>query len=350
MQANLKDNTVCFNSETVNRKMPSNYLEDELDFCRDEFSYQTNQICKVSFKDCYVNFKGHLYNSRYSLIENSLIAKGFDSDSFFCYLRTVVLGKKRKLTKGNSYLLCFDQWSDNHYHWINDFLPRLCVLAEQLKNYILLLPDVPYIKNVGLQMLPYFDLQPDQIEWIQPNEILKIPSLYFISHPVITGRSHDTLLELLKKRLKLPDNAGQKKRRLYISRSKSTQRFILNEAAVITLLQKYNFEVVCYEDLNIHEQIALTREANLLVSIHGAGLANAIFMNDNSSVLEFRRDKIYINQCFWHLSSALGLKYYYLFGEPDRESAIEGRGCNLTVDIDKLQMAIERILQDLNEY
>lgn len=344
----FNSDTVCFNSEKVIRNMPSNYLEDELDFCRDEFSYQTNQICKVSFKDCYVNFKGYLYNSRYSLIEKSLIAKELDSDSFFCYLRSVVLGKKRKLTKDNTYLLCFDQWSGNHYHWINDFLPRLCVLADQLKNYILLLPDVPYIKNVGLQMLPYFNLQPDQIEWIQSNEVLKIPKLHFVSHPVITGRSHDKLIQLLKNRLKPPTTKMQKARRLYVSRSKSKQRFILNEAAVVRLLQQYDFEVVYFESLTFQEQIALVSEANLLVSIHGAGLANAIFMNDNSAVLEFRRDKIYINQCFWHLSSALGLKYYYLFGLPDQDIAIEGQGCNLTIPIDKLQVTIERILRDLS--
>lgn len=329
--------------------MPSNYLEGELDFCRDEFSYQTNPIRKISFRDCHVSFRGYLYDKNYSLVKSSLIANELYTDSFFSFLSTVVLRKKRVLTNNKTYLLCFDQWSGNHYHWINEFLPRLCVLADQLQNYVLLLPNLPYIKNVGLQMLAYFDLQPDRVEWIQPNEILKIPSLDFISHPVITGRSHDTLLKLLKERLKLPDSIVQKKRRLYISRSKSTQRFVSNEDAVGALLQKYDFEVVCYENLNIHEQIALTIEANLLVSIHGAGLANAIFMNQNSAVLEFRRDKIYINQCFWHLSSALGLKYYYLFGKPDSESAIEGQGCNLTIAIDKLQMVIERMLHDLNE-
>jgi hypothetical protein len=344
----ITESSVCFQSEEIKRDWPLNYREGELDFCKDEFLYPTNQIIKAGFKDCYVNFRGYLYNKNYALIKSSLIAEAFNTDGFLNYLKVIVLGRKRVLTGSKTYLLCFDQWSGNHYHWMNDFLPRLCVLAGDLRNYILLLPNVPYIKNTGVQLLAYFDLQPGQIEWIQPNEVLKVPRLDFISHPVITGKSHDPLIRILRKRLVLPGNIPPKKRRIYISRAKSRQRFVLNEESVVTLLQGYDFEVVCYEDLDIHQQIALTSEANLLVSIHGAGLANVMFMHPDSAVLEFRRDKIYVNQCFWHLSSALGLKYYYLFGEPDREMAIEGQGCNLTIPTDELRSTIERILHDLS--
>lgn len=328
--------------------MPSNYREGELDFCRKEFSYQTKQIRKTNFKRCYLNFKGHLYDKNYVLINSSLIARELNTDSFFKYLKTIILGKKRTLTTGETYLFCFDQWSGNPYHWINDFLPRLCVLADELPNYTLLLADLPYVRNVGVQMLAYFDLKPGRVEWIQLNEVLKIPNLDFISHPVITGRTHDNLMQALRRRFALPSNTFPKKRRIYLSRSKATQRFVLNEEEVIALLQRHSFEIVYYEELSIHEQIRLTSEANLLVSIHGAGLANAIFMNPDSIVLEFRRDKMYLNQCFWHLSSALGLRYYYLFGQPDQDIAIEGGGCNLTIPIDQLQITIDRILHDLS--
>ncbi|RFZ95600.1 glycosyltransferase family 61 protein [Mucilaginibacter conchicola] len=346
----MTKSTLCYNSEEIKRATPSNYLDGELDFCRDEFSYQTNQITITNYKNCYVTFRGHLYNNNYSLVKRSLIAKQFDNSGFVNYVRKIVLGKKRLLTAGKTYLLCFDEWSGNHYHWINDFLTRLCVIADQLHNYTLLLPDVAYIKNIGVLLLPYFNLQPNQIEWIKPNEVLKVANLNFVSHPVITGKTHDRLAYALKKRfVPPPDCSVDKKRRIYISRSKSSQRFVLNEDEVISLLKRFDFEIIHYEDLNIHEQIKLTCQANMLVSIHGAGLANAIFMSDDSAVLEFRRDNKYINQCYWHLSSALHLKYYYLFGEPDSDIAIEGHGCNLTIPLDKLQLTIEKMISDLSD-
>ncbi|RZL62023.1 MAG: DUF563 domain-containing protein [Pedobacter sp.] len=67
--------------------------------------------------------------------------------------------------------------------------------------------------------------------------------------------------------------------------------------------------------------------------MHGAGLFNMLFMHPDSYILEFRRDEIYQNQCFWHLADAL--KYnYYLFRTLDEEKLVlEGDGLTLQLTL-----------------
>jgi hypothetical protein len=342
-------NLLLYPSQLITRKFPENYEAGELDFCKPEFSYNTHDVELLNFKGCYVNYAGNLYNSAYKLVEKSLVAPAvYQNRGWFRHLKKVILKPKRKLGDNEKYLLAFDEWSDNHYHWINDFLPRLTLLAAELQNYTLLLPDAPYIRNAGIKLLDHLNLKPRRIEWIGRGKFVKVPDLTLITSVVLTGRVNDPLIKQMRNRLSkilAPDNP-QANRRIYISRSKAANRRVLNEDKVIELLKGYDFEVVNFEDLNIEQQIKLANSTSIMISIHGAGLTNAFFMKSETSVLEFRRDKMYHNQCYWHLSAALGQKFYYLFGQPDSNNVIEGApGCNLTIPLDKLSLAVEQILK-----
>ncbi len=340
---------ILYQSQLIKRKFPENYKEGELDFCKSEFSYTTRDVELLTFKGCYVNYSGNLYNSAYKLVEKSLVAPAvYQNRGWFRHLKKVILKPKRKLGNDEKYLLAFDEWSDNHYHWINDFLPRLMLLAAELHHYTLLLPDAPYIRNAGIKLLDHLNLKPRRIEWIGSGKFVKVPDLTFITSVVLTGRVHDVLIKQMRNRLSkilAPDNL-QANRRIYISRRKAANRRVLNEDQVIGLLKAYDFEVVNFEDLDIEQQIQLANSASIMISIHGAGLTNAFFMNSETAVLEFRRNKVYHNQCYWHLSAALGQKFYYLFGQPDSDNVIEGApGCNLTIPLDKLSSVVEQILK-----
>jgi len=341
---------LLYPAQLINRKLPENYNQGELDFCKPEFSYHTDNAELLTFKNCYVNFSGNLYDSNYKLVEESIVAPSiFRNRGWFRYLKKVLIKPKRRLLTHEKYLLAFDEWSNNHYHWINDFLPRLILLAAELQNYILLLPDAPYVKNVGVKLLEYHNLNPRSIEWIGAGKFVKVPDLTLITSVVVSGRVHDGLMNQVQSRLSktLLSNNPNPTRRIYISRSKAINRKVLNEEQVISLLKEYDFEVVNFEDLSIEQQIKLANSTSILVALHGAGLTNAYFMQKETAVLEFRRDKVYHNQCYWHLSAALGQKYYYLFGQPDSDNVIEGApGCNLTIPIDQLKLTLDTIIKD----
>jgi len=342
---------LLYPSKTIKRKFPENYKEGELDFCRPEFEYDTKNAQLLTFKKCYVRFNGYLYDSNYNIVEEALIdIDKYRPTSLFIRYKKLILKPKRRLARNQTYLLAFDEWSGNHYHWITEVLPRLVVVADQLPGYILLLPDMPYVRNVGIKLMEYAGLKPLGIEWIQPKEIVKVPELKLITSVILSGRIHDDLMKQVQNRfLNLPQlaQAPPATRRIYITRANATNRRVLNEDEVVAVLKQYNFDVVAFEGLSIDEQMQLANSASIMVAIHGAGLANAIFMQSNTAVLEFRRDKVYHNQCYWHLSSSVGQKFYYLFGQPDSDNVIEGLdACNLTIPIKQLQLTIAQMIKD----
>lgn len=332
------------------REFPANYISGELDFCKEEFIYDTKDVHLLSYKNVIVDHYGRLFNSSMKVVTESLILPYiFKPDPLIQRLKIAYTKKKRRLPKSGKYLLCYDEWSAAHYHWFADFLPRLLAVSSRLADYTLLLPDIPYVRKIGLESLNLLQLFPANIEWITPGERIRCDQLDLVTHTVLTGRSHDDLIQEIRRRLEatLNLNASQNKRQ-YISRARASYRKVLNEKEVTDLFKSYGFEIITYEDMSLKEQIAATYHSSILAGIHGAGLTNALFMKKGGSVLEFRRDKIYHNQCFWHLSAALKHKFYYQFGEPDRDAPIEGpHACNLTMPIPKLASTIEQMMKDV---
>lgn len=338
-------NENILDSYTINRKMPENYVQGELDFCKNEFSYETYNVRLIDFKNCIANKRGFIYEpgkfklNKISLLDEKHYKKELTTKH---YLKKVLF--KHKRTLGNQdYLLAHDDWSPTHYHWFCDVLPRLFVIKDRLKDYTLLLPDSPYVKDVGEKSLDFFGLQPAGIAYLKNDELVKIKNLTIITHTCLTGYINDKIMQEMRSFMssKLNDLKTDSGKKLYITRDNALYRKILNEREVRDIVESFGYETIRYEDLSWLDQVKETASANSIVSIHGAGLTNMIYMRPEGSILEFRRDKIYHNQCFWHLSQALQLKYYYLFGTPDDESlVIEGHGCNLTINPNQLSKTL----------
>ncbi|RFZ90395.1 glycosyltransferase family 61 protein [Mucilaginibacter conchicola] len=321
----------------INRAFPENYTEGELDFCKGEFTYQTEQLEILSLDKVFVDFNGRVYNRDFKVEERSLIeGQPFKRSGFLSRLKKLYLKNKRNLSQGDTYLHCFNAWSSNHYHWIVDFLPKLTLVIDELPNYVLLLPDSDYARQTGAKLLETFNLKPKRIEWIKPKQFVAAHNLKFIPPIVATGKTHDELMLKLRSRLRF-DNPNPQER-IYVTRRKAASRKVLNEDKVIELLQRYNFKTIAFEELSIEEQVKTMANTKVMISIHGAGITNSIFMPPSGSIIEFRRNKVYHNQCYWHLAKAIQLNYYYLFGAPDGEGVIEGpQGVNLTIPLDKLE-------------
>lgn len=338
---------------TINRELPANYVEGELDFCKSEFTYDTFDIRIVNLKNSIVNYRGFAYEmNKLMLNKHSLLEPDHYKEQLFkkYYLKNVFLKKKRRLGNGK-FLLAFDDWSNWHYHWFCDVLPRLYSIKSLLKDYILLLPNSAYVKSVGLESLTFFDFKPADIEFIDESELVKVKNLSIITHTCLTGYTNDKILQQMQAFIQTKMNYGSTTKKLYVTRENASYRKVLNESAVLEVVKENGYEVVKFEDMNWRDQILNASSAQSMVSIHGAGLTNMMFMSKGSSILEFRRDKIFHNQCFWHLASALKLNYYYLFGTPDNdELVIEGGDCcNLTIDTEKLNETLIKMSNDQNK-
>lgn len=122
--------------------------------------------------------------------------------------------------------------------------------------------------------------------------------------------------------------------RLYLTREKARRRRVANEAELWAELQPRGFVKVALEDLSWAEQIAALRAARVVVAPHGAGLANLVFCEPGTRVVELV-NRAYFNPVFWRLATLRGLDYRAVVEAGDgpiREEASEG-GADIVADV-----------------
>ena len=161
----------------------------------------------------------------------------------------------------------------------------------------------------------------DDIIYLPRKSFIKCPTLYYSDFPGPSDYHQKDLLLDLKKKI-LPKEKGRPSRRVYISRKKARFRTVTNETEIIPILKKFNFEIVYSEDLSPQKQLELFSNTEYLISIHGAGLTNVIFMRPNTTLLELRKDTLgFVNgklesnrlyNTYYHICDNTKMKYFYL--------------------------------------
>lgn len=128
--------------------------------------------------------------------------------------------------------------------------------------------------------------------------------------------------------------------RIYISRKDAVKgnRQILNEDSLISLLEKYDFEIIRLGDLSLKQQANVFKGARYVIAPHGAGLANVIHAEPGTCFLEMQANDAY-TQVFWSLGLLSRAERYDIL-------ACEGFGDfipyqkNIEVDLERLESVV----------
>ncbi|NGM48421.1 DUF563 domain-containing protein [Caulobacter sp. 602-2] len=85
----------------------------------------------------------------------------------------------------------------------------------------------------------------------------------------------------------VPDRPG-KGRRVYLSRRSQSMRVMVNEAELEAALRRRGFLIARPERMDALAQVALMRDADVVVGASGAALANAMFLKPGARVIEIQ--------------------------------------------------------------
>lgn len=130
-----------------------------------------------------------------------------------------------------------------------------------------------------------------------------------------------------------PDTVPTCGEKIYVSRSGARRRRVINEDELWRSLGSQGFARIHLENLTWSEQIAVFRSAKVIVAAHGAGLANLVFCQPGTRVVELF-DRSYVNGCFWQLAALKELDYRPLVSPGEEPLAQQLSANRLDIDAD----------------
>ncbi len=297
------------------------------------------------FKKIRVSTNSVIFNY-FNIIKESCILNNYEkySKGFSFFLKFIFpkfnFSKKR-------FLLITDEWSSNYFHWHIIALGRLLSLKEKglIADSTLLLPKKYQQYKFALPSLEKFGITKKKIVFLRRKSNIKVAELAFTTCSLNNASIFKELRKILTKDVIKPTfDFGEK---IYISRAGQVLRFVENEKEVVELLEKYGFKKIIIDQFSYDEQIAICTKIKYLVSPHGAGLTNILFMPENTSILEMasKPDPIKPVTDYCRLAAILNVKYFYQecdFG-PNSQVKDFHHG-SLIVDLEKLEKNLKLML------
>jgi hypothetical protein len=187
--------------------------------------------------------------------------------------------------------------TSNYYHWLIEELPMV-LRARQRDPDVLVLAHAEGITDRHRAVARAMGFT-----------IHSAPKTVRLAQHVLPGRANDSwfihpddasILDDLGR--SLTDASRANPERIYISR-RGDARSINGEAQLESLLDQAGFTIIAPGSLTWEQQISVFRSARIIVGPHGAGLANAVFSETGTQVIELTNARHY-NRCFEWLCHA----------------------------------------------
>lgn len=332
-------------AETVaRRKLPVNFNQDHLPLFEGELERAIPETRLLRFTDVLASPEGLLFKGMKILPESFAFPYHLDEWRYRSVFKFLVANyffrRRRKIER--EVLWITDYWSTEYYHWLTDVLTRLFVVRERLSDLLLVLPGKYEQREVVKSSLKAFGVT--NVDFIRPDEFVECRNLVMPSHTAPSGHFKDEAIRGVRDvLLSVYGDARASQERIYISRRRAAKRWIVNEDEVTSVLRRFGFETIYAEELSFEQQVQICSRARYIVSNHGAGLTNIIFMQNGGSVLELRHEADCINNCYFTLSCALNLNYFYQTCKPQDPSA-DPHVAHVLVDLEQLEQNLTLLL------
>ncbi|MGC9270368.1 glycosyltransferase family 61 protein [Acidiphilium sp.] len=207
-------------------------------------------------------------------------------------------------------ILCKQSGSENYGHWLTEMLPKLFLSKSELgfKHYLYVVPSV--CGQMGDVIC-----ESAALAGVSKDELLPLDrgAAYFAELIVLEGLTdHSVYMSPLVlsclDRLS-HDIVGTGAPRVYLRRTPANARDFENEAQVADILTSAGFTPVTTSRLSFREQIAVVRDAQVVLGTMGAAMANVAFCRPGSEVCLFGPASAR-EFFFWFVANLKHLVYY----------------------------------------
>ncbi|AFZ48553.1 Tetratricopeptide TPR_1 repeat-containing protein [Cyanobacterium stanieri PCC 7202] len=203
-----------------------------------------------------------------------------------------------------------------YFHWLFDILPCIHLLEKASITW----DEVDYVVvdnrcSFQRETLEMFGIPSSKILPLSFPTHIKADKLIVPSFPSAIAWMPPWSCQYLRTKI-LGDNLDKKTphKRIYISREKSSNRRLINEQEIISILEEYDFDILNLELFSVKQQAELLNQAEIVISPHGSGLSNLVFCQSNTKVIEIFSPN-YVYPCYWLVSNIIDLEYHYILGE-----------------------------------
>ena len=188
----------------------------------------------------------------------------------------------------------------NYYHFLAESIAAL----EQIRrsglepDYYLLDQTMPYQRQMWqLLQIPeskILPLNPSRLiqarTLIVPTLIANFESVEYrdqilwsraFALPMLLQQFYSNFATLLP-----PASPNVQKRKIFLTRPSHSNRHLENNKEVESIFASFGYEIILPDHLSLVEQACMARDSSIIASLHGAGLSNALFMQEGSIVFE----------------------------------------------------------------
>jgi Glycosyltransferase 61 len=225
----------------------------------------------------------------------------------------------------------------NYFHWMLENLARIHLIEQsniKIGKYIINHRSLPF----QLETLRACGITNDRI--LVPHEKfhikaknLVVPSYVNLPNAWSCKFVRDLLLTKFRVEKK------KKYERIYISRE--NRRKVSNEKEILSVLDKYGFNRILLESMSVQEQIEVFYSAKIIVAPHGAGLANLVFCQPETTVIELFTPS-YIEPHYWLISRLMNLDYRFILGKRENPNSFWSGFDDMSIDSSALINELEK--------
>jgi len=232
--------------------------------------------------------------------------------------------------------------SDNYCHFLLDALPRLHLFEKAgfcLEDVDWVFVHQPMSANAW-KIFRQLGFDESKCIWAQRQQGIQPDRLIATTHPGLQLHYPRWVVDFMQQRITV--QPCQPSRRIYVPRPTGTRK-IANESELYPVLEKYGFEL--YSPDEGADQAQAFHEAAFVVAAHGAALANLVFCQPGTQVLELMSAE-HLQPYFFTLAQAAGLRHSYIVGPTTQPRKNRWGLCfhDFTIDPQHLDRALRALL------